>query len=232
MDTKARNKARNKAIGSNIARLRGQMSQSEVAKAMSERGHSWIQTTVSAVESGERALKLTEAVDLAEVLKAPLEAVASETVGVYDTETELRRSMTMLWASYEGAIQALKGFNDTRSEVFIDTINRLRAPDSHSQEVSAQTLESFAKINATCNLAAVVFNAFGDEYGNEDLYVPHAARQSQQWQDSKAQAIAKQTGVKVDTSAVFPAPSEINETLDLLNQIMKSQGNRKQKPNP
>lgn len=62
MDTKARTKARNKAIGSNIARLRGQMSQSEVAKAMSERGHSWIQTTVSAVESGERALKLTEAV--------------------------------------------------------------------------------------------------------------------------------------------------------------------------
>lgn len=232
MDTKARNKARNKAIGSNIARLRGQMSQSEVAKAMSERGHSWIQTTVSAVESGERALKLTEAVDLAEVLKAPLEAVASETSGVYDTETELRRSMTMLWTSYEGAIQALKGFNDMRSEVFIDTINRLGAPDSHSQEVSAQTLESFAKINATCNLAAIVFNAFGDEYGNEDLYVPHAARQSQQWKDSKAQAIAEQTGVKVDTSAAFPAPSEINETLDLLNQIMKSQGNRKQKLNP
>lgn len=62
------------------------MSQAALAAAMRERGRSWGQATVWAVESGKRALKLSEAEDLAGVLdvdlheltRLPLEPVAAK----------------------------------------------------------------------------------------------------------------------------------------------------------
>lgn len=47
------------------------MSQAELAAAMSDRGFSWHQATVSQVEAG-RPLRFTEAVALGEVLRIPL----------------------------------------------------------------------------------------------------------------------------------------------------------------
>ncbi|MDV2979022.1 UNVERIFIED_CONTAM: helix-turn-helix transcriptional regulator [Actinomycetes bacterium ARC8] len=55
-------------VGANIARFRGEMSQSEVAKKMVSHGFKWSQTTVWEVEKGKRALKFAEALDLAKVL--------------------------------------------------------------------------------------------------------------------------------------------------------------------
>lgn len=57
-------------IGRHIERLRAQagMTQTAFALAMRDRGWKWSQPTVVAVEKGERALKLSEARDAAEIL--------------------------------------------------------------------------------------------------------------------------------------------------------------------
>lgn len=55
-------------IGRNLARMRADRPQSEIAAAMRERGYKWSQATVWAVEKGERPLRLTEAADLSKVL--------------------------------------------------------------------------------------------------------------------------------------------------------------------
>lgn len=65
------------AIGENVRRLRGNVSQTELADRMRNRGHRWSQPTVVSVEKGERALRLTEAVDLAALLDAPIQMFAA-----------------------------------------------------------------------------------------------------------------------------------------------------------
>lgn len=57
-----------KRIGTNLAQLRGEMSQAALAAAMRARGWKWSQPTVAAIEKGERAVKLAEAEALLDVL--------------------------------------------------------------------------------------------------------------------------------------------------------------------
>lgn len=61
-----------KDIGEAVARLRGSTPQRDVAERMSRRGFKWTQGTVSSIEKGERALKLTEATELAMILGVPV----------------------------------------------------------------------------------------------------------------------------------------------------------------
>lgn len=56
-------------IGRNLARLRGEMSQKDVADQMRRRGFKWSQATVWSVERGERPLRLAEADALSEFLE-------------------------------------------------------------------------------------------------------------------------------------------------------------------
>ncbi|MEU0575239.1 helix-turn-helix domain-containing protein [Dermacoccus nishinomiyaensis] len=69
---------RDRQIGQNIARLRGERSQQWLAGAMKERGHRWSQSTVWSVEKGDRPMRLTEALDVAEVLEASLASLTLE----------------------------------------------------------------------------------------------------------------------------------------------------------
>jgi hypothetical protein len=64
---------RERAIGAAVSLLRDAMPQQAVADAMRDRGHRWTQSTVWAVEKGERRLLLSEAADLAAVLGVSLE---------------------------------------------------------------------------------------------------------------------------------------------------------------
>lgn len=66
---------RDSAIGANVMRLRGEMSQQAVADAMRERGHKWSQATVWSVEKGDRPLRFTEAEDLASVFRVMLQSL-------------------------------------------------------------------------------------------------------------------------------------------------------------
>lgn len=57
-------------VGRNAQRVRSiaGLSQTQVAQAMSQRGHSWQQQTVLKVERGSRPLRLSEAADLADFM--------------------------------------------------------------------------------------------------------------------------------------------------------------------
>lgn len=61
-------------VGRTVALCRTTLatSQAELAAQMTARGWSWTQSTVSAIEHGERTLKLAEAHDLADLLEVPL----------------------------------------------------------------------------------------------------------------------------------------------------------------
>lgn len=60
---------RDKAIGENLAAYRAGRSQQWLADAMRARGHKWSQATVWSVEKGERPLRFTEAIDVAQILE-------------------------------------------------------------------------------------------------------------------------------------------------------------------
>lgn len=61
-------------IGQKIARLRGGMSQAQLAELMRDQfGWRWSQATVWAIEKGERPLRFAEAQDLVNVLGAALD---------------------------------------------------------------------------------------------------------------------------------------------------------------
>lgn len=59
-------------IGLAVRQLRGGISQSRLAELMTARGFSWHQTTVAKTETGERPLRLTEALALADELGVDL----------------------------------------------------------------------------------------------------------------------------------------------------------------
>lgn len=64
-------------IGANVAVLRGEISQKDLASRMRERGWKWSQATVWSVEKGERPLRLAEAADLAEILDQSIHVLLS-----------------------------------------------------------------------------------------------------------------------------------------------------------
>lgn len=59
-------------VGSRIARLRGAMSQQELARRMANAGVKWSQSTVWSVETGRRPLRVSEAVVLCDILGVEL----------------------------------------------------------------------------------------------------------------------------------------------------------------
>lgn len=69
-------------IGRNLVKLRGEMSQRDLADAMKARGWKWSHVTVGAVERGERPLRLSESEDIKRILGSqfPLTMADSDTV--------------------------------------------------------------------------------------------------------------------------------------------------------
>ena len=59
-------------IGRNLAQLRGDMSQKDLAAEMRKRGWKWSQATVWSIEKGERPLRLAEAQDIVALMEADL----------------------------------------------------------------------------------------------------------------------------------------------------------------
>lgn len=121
-------------IGANLARLRGDRTQSELATAMRGQGHKWSQATVWKVETGERPLRLVEALALANVLGLDLATLT----GAEDEQlralraaiTETERQQNRLRAAahdVEQAQRVVQAFPD-------DVVARLGWPSSWAHE--------------------------------------------------------------------------------------------------
>lgn len=82
---------RDEAIGQTIKRLRGELSQQNVADFMRERGFEWAQATVWSIEKGKRPLRLSEAealadyfsVQILDLLAAPPALWLAEAISAY-----------------------------------------------------------------------------------------------------------------------------------------------------
>ena len=69
-----------KMIGRNVRNLRGSMTMEMLAAKMRDLGHKWTKITVHNIETGERQLRMKEAVDLADCVGADAASVVSNLV--------------------------------------------------------------------------------------------------------------------------------------------------------
>jgi transcriptional regulator with XRE-family HTH domain len=122
-------------IGRNVARLRGDMSQSDLAKAMRDRGYKWSQATVWSVEKGERPLRLSEAETLTEVLGRNTVTGAAEFLA---STAEMQ-----IVASLERVALANKAFNEAMSAYFDALDDLATSADLVSEQADAEDVPDF-----------------------------------------------------------------------------------------
>ncbi len=99
-------------IGRNLARLRDSVSQTDLASRMRTRGHKWTQPTVVSIEKGERPLRVSEAMDVSEILGVDLYDLVTYppalTFYYQMSRTEEARAQMLAWAlRYEAQAQLL-----------------------------------------------------------------------------------------------------------------------------
>ena len=107
-------KLQDELIGKNLAKLRGPWTQARLAQMMATRGFQWTQSTVSAVESGTRSLKFTEAVELAAILGATYFDLLDRNI---DELTQIRESAKKALDAEKRVFDALSEFVTWRLDV-------------------------------------------------------------------------------------------------------------------
>lgn len=107
------------AIGKAVEIARDPWSQKELADQMRALGHKWSQATVWSVEKGDRPLRLSEAMDLANLLRITLSQLLDAANGEREAEWSLRSHV----AEFNEHILAL----DDEVEAILLTATRYRA---------------------------------------------------------------------------------------------------------
>jgi transcriptional regulator with XRE-family HTH domain len=103
-------------IGKNLARLRGDLSQADLAKAMKEHGFKWSQATVWAIEKGDRPLRLAEAQHLAEILK--LRRIEGASVFLQSEATaSLREAIDPVIKAHSAMEDAIKAYLEAQDHL-------------------------------------------------------------------------------------------------------------------
>ncbi|MEW1708011.1 helix-turn-helix transcriptional regulator [Microbacterium sp. NPDC089190] len=96
-------------IGRNLAAVRGEMSQSDLAKRMRDRGFKWSQATVWSVEKGERPLRLSESEAVAELL-----GVGRHVFTARDGEERVYAAARVVRDHYEAMRAAMAAYDTAR----------------------------------------------------------------------------------------------------------------------
>ncbi|MGV2952066.1 helix-turn-helix domain-containing protein [Glutamicibacter sp. AGC46] len=106
-----------KVVGANVARLRGEISQADLATRMTD-DHKikWSQTTVWEVEKGRRALKFSEAIALAEILEVPLYGLVSYPDGLAELH-EGAKHYEKRNAAVQAILENMRMFDIAKSEL-------------------------------------------------------------------------------------------------------------------
>lgn len=118
-------------IGGNVARLRGAMSQADLADKLRERGLRWSQTTVWEVEKGRRALKLAEAEEVADVFGVPLEMLLIESDAARLVDG-VNQSIDVYNHARDGLYMSAVEYMDARNELLERTLEARNALASES----------------------------------------------------------------------------------------------------
>lgn len=102
-------------IGHRLAKLRGEMTQKELADKMRAKGWKWVQQTVGTVEKGERSLRLAEASDLSDILGVSVEALLQTTAQVMTISSMQKQIAKIDDAAHLLGVRANQ-FEDIRQE--------------------------------------------------------------------------------------------------------------------
>lgn len=108
-----------KRVGENLLRLRGDMTQKELADKMRSRGHKWSQATVWSVEKGERALKYSEVDDLLSVLGEDIFSFHWSPLLASEKGTNLRHAMNNLAERQKELKDVMQRYNEALTELVI-----------------------------------------------------------------------------------------------------------------
>ncbi|MGC5078145.1 helix-turn-helix transcriptional regulator [Agrococcus sp. DT81.2] len=111
-------------IGRNLARLRGELSQQDLAGRMRERGWKWSQATVWSIEKGERPLRLAEARAVADIVLKPLDLLLWT-----DGASEIMARQQAVKRASDEVTEAMDRLAHAQMELAI-------AADAHSEEMS------------------------------------------------------------------------------------------------
>lgn len=108
-------------VGKNITLFRGSMSQQDLAHRMRAQGFKWSQATVWATEKGERPVRLSEVVALAEILDKPYDAFFLDEETAHTTTAYSEKLGEIL--SARGYVKStIKRWIQTRRSVFMNVL--------------------------------------------------------------------------------------------------------------
>lgn len=99
-------------IGRNLASMRGDMSQKDLADEMRKRGFKWSQATVWSIEKGERPLRLAEAESVADIVVRPLDVLLAR-----DGEASVHAATRVVNGRYKKILEAMESYDEGRAHL-------------------------------------------------------------------------------------------------------------------
>jgi transcriptional regulator with XRE-family HTH domain len=129
-------------LGANVRYLRehASISQTELARRMTERGWPWHQSTVYRVESGRQAVRFDEAVDLADLLGATLDRM-TWAIGEAAEQELAEGALTRLKDAHVDAIQAIVQLHVARAAAERAARDAARSEYAHVREAAVPIAE-------------------------------------------------------------------------------------------
>lgn len=119
-------------IGMNVAALREgeSLSQEALADAMRLCGHRWTQATVWSIEKGKRAIKLTEALDLADILGTDVASLV-----LSEPETAVKRAMREVHVAEGAMSQGLRAYDEAH-RALVDAVQAARRLGAQGRDMN------------------------------------------------------------------------------------------------
>lgn len=139
-------------IGKNLAVLRGEMSQKDLADTMRKRGFKWSQATVWSVEKGERPLRLAEAEQLADLLTRSIDVLLAE-----DGEALVHAFTRQVRERHDAVLEALQSYDDARGHLALaldripdaDKTGHLRIATDWVTQTADQVVDGYRYLEAS-----------------------------------------------------------------------------------
>ncbi|PTL73821.1 hypothetical protein C1I63_13890 [Rathayibacter caricis DSM 15933] len=117
-------------IGSNLIKLRGSMTQRELAEKMKQRGWKWTHVTVGSIERGERPLRLAEA-------EAVVDAIGHGFVHnllASEADATVQVWMRKMWEANAAVEKAVRTYVETQLQLSMAAYSAQPHPDSTTGE--------------------------------------------------------------------------------------------------
>lgn len=224
-------------IGNNVARYREHrgLSQGALAAEMKDHGFQWVQSTVSAVESGKRPLRLSEARAISDILTVSVSHLLTEEQQGPDLEAMLWDDAFTIKTAYEEAVKAIAHLNWARHGAGQSVIRHSAKSETEIARFDTTTLGAFSGALANYTLPAALVVAYAHELQDEDGNIlPLDSSRSQEWIKSKANELAKD-GVSVDLAKVMQpqhTPEQMRLILLKATQDISERANQRDRQSP